>query len=182
MPPEKGKPNDQATSEKLGESGSMMQTSESLTSIFSNLIPRSLKRLLSLRRLPPGPLRLPLVGGMWRFGVKLSHDTFLKLAKQYGNLYTIWIGYKPAIILSGFRAVKECLSGYAEEFVDRPVTPFLEMTGKNRGIVISNGHTWKQQRRFAVGTMRKLGLGKKGTENEIAEEARELVEIFTHAK
>ncbi|XP_015284824.1 PREDICTED: cytochrome P450 2J2-like, partial [Gekko japonicus] len=50
------------------------------------------------------------------------------------------------------------------------------------GIVMSNGHTWKQQRKFGLATMRKLGLGKKGTEHQVEEEAHQLVETFARAK
>ncbi|XP_015278298.1 PREDICTED: cytochrome P450 2C5-like, partial [Gekko japonicus] len=140
------------------------------------LIVRIWKWLRSRKSYPPGPLRLPIVGGMWRFGVMLSKDTFLKLAKQYGNIYTIWIGPVPAVIFSGFEAVKEGLVTYSEYFVDRPMTPLLKVITKERGIVFSNGHTWKQQKKFGQVTMRKLGLGKK--EQQIAEEAEQLVEMF----
>uniref|UniRef100_A0ACB8FBN9 Uncharacterized protein n=1 Tax=Sphaerodactylus townsendi TaxID=933632 RepID=A0ACB8FBN9_9SAUR len=50
------------------------------------------------------------------------------------------------------------------------------------GIVLSNGHTWKQQRKFAVVALRKLGLGKKGLEHQIEEEAHQLLQTFANAK
>ncbi|KAH0624278.1 hypothetical protein JD844_007966 [Phrynosoma platyrhinos] len=50
------------------------------------------------------------------------------------------------------------------------------------GIGFANGHCWKQQRRFGIVTMRNLGLGKKGMENQIEEEAHQLVEAFMQAK
>uniref|UniRef100_A0ABM5G429 Cytochrome P450 2J2-like n=1 Tax=Pogona vitticeps TaxID=103695 RepID=A0ABM5G429_9SAUR len=104
------------------------------------------------------------------------------LAKQYGNIYTLWMGHMPIVVLSGFQAVKEGLMDYPEEFSERPLTPFLEAVGKQKGIIFSNGHTWKQQRRFGLVTLRKLGLGKKGVERQIEEEAQQLAETFARAK
>ncbi|KAJ6651123.1 hypothetical protein lerEdw1_000787 [Lerista edwardsae] len=146
------------------------------------LILRFLKQIWSRSRYPPGPLRLPIIGNLWRLGVVITQDTFIKLAKQYGNVYTIWIGYKPAVVLSGFQTVKEALINNSEAFADRPVTPFLKVAARERGIVFSNGHTWKQQRRFAEVTLRQLGMGKKGMEHQIEEVTQELVQIFAQTK
>ncbi|XP_066477664.1 cytochrome P450 2J2-like [Tiliqua scincoides] len=153
-----------------------------LITLIPRRILRFLKQLWSRRRYPPGPLRLPIIGGLWRLGVVISQDTFIKLAKQYGNVFTIWIGYTPAVVLSGFQAVKEGLINHSEAFADRPITPFLKAAANERGIVFSNGHTWKQQRRFGEVTMRRLGLGKKGLEHQIEEVAQELVQIFARTK
>ncbi|KAL8188137.1 UNVERIFIED_CONTAM: hypothetical protein K2H54_062085 [Gekko kuhli] len=50
------------------------------------------------------------------------------------------------------------------------------------GILLSNGHIWKQQRKFGIATLRKLGLGKKHMEHQIEEEAHQLVETFARTK
>ncbi|XP_062987496.1 cytochrome P450 2J5-like [Elgaria multicarinata webbii] len=141
-----------------------------------------LGQLWTRRHYPPGPLSLPFIGGVWRFGIKLHEDTFIKIAKQYGNICCVWLGHQPAIGVSGFQAVKEVLINHAEAFSERPPSPFVKAVGRERGILLSNGHTWKQQRRFAVVTLRKLGVGKKGMEHQIQEEAQQLVEIIAHAK
>lgn len=50
------------------------------------------------------------------------------------------------------------------------------------GIIFSNGRTWKQQRRFGVMTLRHLGIGKKGLEYWVQEEAQHLLEHFASMK
>ncbi|KAL8188144.1 UNVERIFIED_CONTAM: hypothetical protein K2H54_062140 [Gekko kuhli] len=86
------------------------------------------------------------------------------------------------VVLCGYQAVKEALINQSEYFAGRPETPFLKVLTKRKGIIFSNGHTWKQQRKFGLATMRKLGLGKKGMEHQIEEEAHQLVETFARAK
>ncbi|CAI5776011.1 cytochrome P450 2J5-like [Podarcis lilfordi] len=148
----------------------------------SLLILHFLKQVWSRRHYPPGPLSLPIIGGLWRLGIMTTQETLIQIAKQYGNVYCIWGAYVPAVVLSGYQAVKEGLTNHFDDLFDRPVTPFLKTALKKKGMVFSNGHIWKQHRRFGVITMRKLGLGKKGMEHQIEEEATELVKIFAQAK
>nr|XP_034958738.1 cytochrome P450 2J5-like [Zootoca vivipara] len=146
------------------------------------LIMLYLKQLQSNRHYPPGPLQLPLIGAIWLFGFKIHENALIQLGKQYGNIFTIWVGHVPIVVLSGFQAVKEALTDYSEELDERPQSPFLLSLTKGKGIALSNGHTWRQQRKFGVITMRKLGLGKKGMEHQVAEEAHHLVEVFARSK
>ncbi|XP_077203926.1 cytochrome P450 2J4-like [Paroedura picta] len=141
-----------------------------------------LKRLWSRKKYPPGPLWLPVIGSAWRILIDFSLDSFMKLAKEYGNVYTIWIGNMPVVVLSGFEVVKEATINHSACFDERPQTPFFEIISKKTGIAFSNGHTWKQQRKFGLVTMRKLGLGKKGIEHQIEEEAYQLVQTFADVK
>ncbi|XP_007439872.2 cytochrome P450 2J5-like, partial [Python bivittatus] len=139
-------------------------------------------KLWSRRHLPPGPLALPLIGTFWANGFWLREDYFLKDKKRYGNIYTVFLGHTPAVVLSGFKTVKEGMTSFSEEFSDRPDDPFMNVLAKGRGIFLSNGHTWKQQRHIGITALRKLGLGKKSIEHQIEEGAQKLVEIFTETK
>uniref|UniRef100_A0ACB8FBV6 Uncharacterized protein n=1 Tax=Sphaerodactylus townsendi TaxID=933632 RepID=A0ACB8FBV6_9SAUR len=112
----------------------------------------------------------------------MSRDNLLQMEKEYGNVFTMWVGPIPMIMLSGFQSVKEGLVNHSEAFADRLVTPLVKALTKEKGIMFSNGHTWKEQRKFGIVTMRKLGLGKKGVEHQIQEEAQQLIETFARAK
>ncbi|XP_070801383.1 cytochrome P450 2J5-like [Pituophis catenifer annectens] len=141
-----------------------------------------LKQLWSRRHLPPGPLALPLIGSVLASGIWLREDYFLKPAKQYGNIYSLWLGSYLLVVLSGFKTVKEVMTSFPEEFSDRPEYAFLSTLGKGRGILNSNGHIWKQQRHIGITSLRKLGLGKKSIEHQIEDGAQTLVEIFRQTK
>ncbi|MEE6513554.1 hypothetical protein FKM82_021289 [Ascaphus truei] len=127
---------------------------------------------------PPGPPALPILGNLWTLKFQLHHDTLIQLAQVYGDVYTVWLGHTPVIVLNGYRAVREVLISHSEDFTGRPVLPlFMDLIGE-KGVILTSGYTWKQQRRFALTTLRSLGLGKRRLEALIQEEAQSLLEQF----
>ncbi|ETE57122.1 Cytochrome protein, partial [Ophiophagus hannah] len=127
----------------------------------------------------PKTTLVPKTFSSWSFGSP-SHWVSLGswLAKQYGNIYSLWFGPHLTVVLSGFKTVKEAMTSFPEDFSDRPEYAFLSTSGKGRGIFFSNGHTWKQQRHIGITALRKLGLGKKSIEHQIEDGAHTLMEIF----
>lgn len=130
------------------------------------------------RSLPPGPAPFPLFGNLWTMCFNFHPETLSEIAKIYGNIYTVWLGETPLIVLHGFKTVKNAIVSHSEEMSGRPVSNFMKDIGNGKGIVVSSGHSWKQQRRFGLMTLRNLGLGKRGLESRIQEEAQNLVEIL----
>uniref|UniRef100_A0A8C9EGT9 unspecific monooxygenase n=1 Tax=Pavo cristatus TaxID=9049 RepID=A0A8C9EGT9_PAVCR len=113
-----------------------------------------------------------------------SCSSFLQLSKKYGSIFTIHLGPKKVVVLYGYDIVKEALIDNGEAFSGRGILPLIEKLFKGIGIVTSNGEAWRQIRRFALTTLRDFGMGKKGIEERIQEEARFLVERIrnTHEK
>ncbi|KYO25139.1 cytochrome P450 2C18 [Alligator mississippiensis] len=138
----------------------------------------------SNRKLPPGPIRLPIVGSALQLSIKDLPQTMEKLSEKYGPVFTIYMGTRRVVVLHGREAVKEALIDQGDEFSARGVLPLFEKIFKGSGIVISNGEMWKQLRRFALTTLRNFGMGKKSIEERIQEEALFLVERIrsTHEK
>ncbi|XP_077331112.1 cytochrome P450 2J6-like isoform X1 [Lithobates pipiens] len=142
------------------------------------IIIKYLKVIWAARNLPPGPIPLPFIGNLWALNFQLLPETLRQLAKLHGSIYTVWLGETPLVVLSGCKAVKDGIVSHSEELSGRPVAGFLGALLGGKGIVTSNGHTWKQHRRFGLMTLRNLGLGKCGLESRIQEEAFCLMESF----
>ncbi|XP_069071504.1 cytochrome P450 2J2-like isoform X2 [Pleurodeles waltl] len=76
-------------------------------------------------RLPPGPPPLPLIGNLWTLNFQLHYGRLMQLAKTYGNVYTLWVGHMPFVVLNGYDAVRNALVSHSEELSGRPVSPFF---------------------------------------------------------
>ncbi|XP_072552351.1 cytochrome P450 2B4-like [Salminus brasiliensis] len=132
-------------------------------------------RLNSSRsRNPPGPKPLPFVGNM----PQLMKDrmAYIKLMPKYGEMCSVYLGRKPTIVLNTVEIAKEAFIQNGAMFSGRPDIPLVRWFNKGYGIVMAPyGHSWRQQRRFALHTLRDFGLGKKSVEERVAEEARYLI-------
>ncbi|KAK2538489.1 hypothetical protein Q9233_002349 [Columba guinea] len=161
----------------------MLTISEVLIAVAVFLLMMQFLKLQRVRRrLPPGPVPLPVFGTLIQLNFEFNRDILMKLAKIHGNIFTLWFGWAPVIILNGFQAVKDGMTTHPEDVSGRLVSPFFRAMAKGKGIMLATGHTWKQQRRFALRTLRNLGLGKRGLEHRVQEEARYLVDFFASMK
>ncbi|CAI9619151.1 unnamed protein product [Staurois parvus] len=98
--------------------------------------------------------------------------TFHELAEKYGSVYSLQIGTQKMVVLCGYETVKDALVNHAEEFAGRPLVPVFVDISHEHGIIFSNGNNWKFMKRFAVSTMRNLGMGKGTIEDSILEECK----------
>ncbi|XP_070685957.1 cytochrome P450 2G1-like [Pempheris klunzingeri] len=146
--------------------------SAGLLLVLLGLLIRKSQRQL---RLPPGPSGLPVLGNLLQLDRKAPFKTLLKLSESYGPVVTVHMGYKRAVVLVGYDAVKEALVDQADDFSGRGPLPFFIKVTKGYGLAVSNGERWRQLRRFTLTTLRDFGMGRKGMEEWIQEESTHLV-------
>ncbi|XP_072263484.1 cytochrome P450 2K1-like isoform X2 [Pyxicephalus adspersus] len=131
-----------------------------------------------LNAFPPGPKALPLIGNIHMLNLKRLQDSFMKLSKKYGSVFSIQIGTQKMVVLCGYKAVKDALVNHAQEFGERPAIPIFKLYHRGHGVLFSHGDNWKTMRRFTLSTLRDFGMGKTSLENKIHEECDALIKTF----
>ncbi|XP_078096816.1 cytochrome P450 2K1-like [Mustelus asterias] len=132
--------------------------------------------------LPPGPTPLPVIGNLHMLDLKKPSESLMKLSEKYGTVFSIKLGFRNVVVLTGYETVNDALVKHAEEFGGRAHIPIFEATIKGHGIVFGHGESWKQMRRFTSTTLRDFGMGKKTIEDKIIEETEFLIKMFDSHK
>ncbi|XP_021382896.2 cytochrome P450 2K1 isoform X2 [Lonchura striata] len=130
---------------------------------------------------PPGPRPLPIIGNLLLFDLKRPYRTYLQLSKIYGPVFSVQMGHRKVVVISGYETVKEALVNQADAFAERPKIPVFEDLTKGNGVVFAHGENWKVMRRFTLTALRDFGMGKKAIEDRIVEEYGHLADsIASH--
>ncbi|KAJ8277873.1 hypothetical protein GJAV_G00081100 [Gymnothorax javanicus] len=127
---------------------------------------------------PPGPLPLPIIGNLLSMATKDPIASLNRLVDIYGDVTSIGTGSMRCVLLSGYKGFKEAFVEKADSFSDRPSNPLNSRLNKSLGLITSNGHMWRQQRRFTLFTLKYFGVGKTTLENSILEESQLLCEVL----
>ncbi|KAJ3599306.1 hypothetical protein NHX12_033269, partial [Muraenolepis orangiensis] len=115
---------------------------------------------------PPGPWSLPIIGDMLRLEPSKIHLQFTEFAQKYGDIFSLRVMGGRVVVVNGYKLMREALVQRGEDYEDRP------------SLVLSNGYQWRQQRRFALHTLKNFGLGKMSLEPSIQQECQYLLEVF----
>ncbi|XP_004648024.1 cytochrome P450 2A5-like [Octodon degus] len=133
-------------------------------------------------KLPPGPTPLPFIGNYLQLDPEHMYNSIMKIRERYGPVFTIHMGTRRIVVLCGYDAVKEALVDQAEEFSGRGEQATFDWLFKGYGVVSSSWDRAKHLRRFSITTLRDFGVGKRGIEERIQEEAGFLLESFRETK
>ncbi|XP_053174988.1 cytochrome P450 2F2-like [Scomber japonicus] len=131
------------------------------------------------KNFPPGPTVLPFLGNVLSLSLENPLNDFERLRKTYGNVYSLYIGSKPAVIINGLKVMKEAMVTKATEFAGRPQDLYVNDTTQRKGVILADyGHSWKEHRRFALTTLRNFGLGKQSMEERILGETQYIMKTL----
>ncbi|XP_050230194.1 geraniol 8-hydroxylase-like [Mercurialis annua] len=99
--------------------------------------------------LPPGPMRLPLLGNLLQLG-KEPHVSFAKLASQYGPIMTLWLGPMRTVVISSSEMAREMFKNHDTVLAGRKIYESMKPQHDNEGSLITAqyGSTWRLLRRL----------------------------------
>ncbi|UMM33003.1 hypothetical protein L5515_006630 [Caenorhabditis briggsae] len=127
------------------------------------------------RKLPPGPITLPLIGNIpqivyysWKNnGIVPAFEYF---RKKYGNVFTLWLGPFPHVSIADFETNHEVFVKNGNRYKDRFLSPIFEELQDDHGLVFANGEKWAELRKFTMVTFRNMGVRNETMEEKIMEE------------
>ncbi len=133
---------------------------------------------------PPGPMTVPFLGSVVDLG---TGDEFLnkwvELSEEYGSVFSVKIEGRWVVFVTGWEAAREVLVKKGLDFADKPRYPSAEKHNPEyKGIFDAPcGDRWKNQRSFALTTLRSFGFGKVSIEGSITHEVEDLFnDLMSH--
>ncbi|KDP29297.1 hypothetical protein JCGZ_19400 [Jatropha curcas] len=104
------------------------------------------------KRLPPGPIKLPLIGNLHNLAGAQPHHALTELAKEYGPLMHLQLGEISAIVVSNPRIAQVIMKTHDLVFADRPeILAAKIITYGGQDIAFSKlGEYWKQMKRISL--------------------------------
>jgi cytochrome P450 family 2 subfamily J len=131
---------------------------------------------------PAGPRSFPVVGSLLSVGLDLK-SAFQRWRREWGSIVGFKMGSELAVVISDFDMLNEAFKD--DRFNGRPENmqtifkAYFARDAKEQtsgGIVFGTGEHWKEQRRFAMRTLKEFGVGKSATQTVINDEIAKLVE------
>lgn len=127
---------------------------------------------------PPGPLlnKLPVFGSLFMV-LRMPHMVLKRLGERYGPVFSLELGQTPVVVLNDAASIRHVLVEQGDAVTGRANDGIAKSLSLDfHGLILSDGDLWQEQRRFALQTMRNLGMGKNRLEQLVVGQAETMVE------
>ena len=132
------------------------------------------------KNLPPGPVGIPLLGYLPFMDVFHLGDSFAKIGRKFGKVFSLKVGTSLAVVLDDYDTIVKAFS--QPELCARPDTFMFRFFSRGEhGIASSSGERWRVQRKFTHKQLKKVGNGDNGIEKHLIEETEQLLENVENA-
>jgi len=130
-----------------------------LVAILVVIIALCIKASIRPSNFPPGPPCFAIAGSLPYLDVRNLTNSFKKLSLKYGDIFSIFIGQTPVVVLNSYDLIKDAFS--RSEFSGRPgnFSGTFFQKGKT-GITTTEGKHWNVQREFLASHLKSLTSGK----------------------
>ena len=129
--------------------------------------------------IPPGPsYTFPMVGD---FPLLIGGDilgTFRKLRKKHGDIFSLYFGKDLTIVINSYKLLHEAAVRKGDVFSGRPSFFANDLCGGKRGITLTDGPFWKNQRKFTHASLQEFGFGKSTFEGRILQEVECFIDVL----
>ena len=116
------------------------------------------------RNCPPCKAGFPLLGVLFSLG-RFPEKTLAKWGKELGPIFMIKVGFKDILIIGSPDVAYEAFAKL-QHFNDRPQSIAM-FTGGKGVLFVNKSDMQKEQRRFALNTLRLFGMGRRTLEPQL---------------
>ena len=76
--------------------------------------------LSNVRKCPPGPFPLPVIGNLNLLSGKKAHEALRDLSLKYGDVYSVSLGMVRVVVVNSIQPAREALLTRGTDFAGRP--------------------------------------------------------------
>ena len=109
-------------------------------------------------RVPPGPNTSPIFGNISAIFGTNTIRLYDRLRQQYGDVFSLYVGEKLAVVLNGFDVINVALVKYGNKFKQRPIYAYQLLTNGDHGMTFGEDKYWQCRRDFIMEAFHLLSL------------------------
>ena len=122
---------------------------------------------------------LPFLGNITAYADK-PEKKMLEWKQKFGDIFAVYNGKTRLVILSDFHTVRRVFNDENVQARNNNTTVRMPESPLplSAGLISSQGDTWRTHRRFALSTLRNLGMGKNWLEDTIIAEVEDMGRVL----